>query len=293
MRTLLAAFMVASACQAQEGPSSVVLDRLEARQGSVAASDLSLLTRALESDLGGGGPIGPQHRLLIGRASNFLSQLQARPNLDPSVGLAAATAWQRMAMAMDSPGGGMAADPSGALLGYRNAYLLYSRYGAQSGQLGYLGGRIRALGGSMPGWISIGANPQTESPTQNEWGGMPLRPAPNAPSGPLAQLPPFPKLDAAALSPEAAKQYRLIEERYTGVAATVYTARSSTEAIRLSLQGRGLALHPDTEQMLVRMDLAMNMALKSIEALRFDEGRSHLDAAAEYASRLLKLAGRQ
>jgi len=292
MRALLAVILIASACLAQEGSASAVLDRLEARQGQVGAADIGLLTRSLQSDLGSGGAIGPQHRLLIGRASSFLSQLQARPDLDPSVGLAAASAWQRMAMSIDSPGG-MPADPSGALLGYRNAYLLYSRYGAQSGQLGYLGGRIRALGGSMPGWISIGVNPQTESPTQSEWGGMPLRPSPNAPSGPLAQLPPFPKLDAAALSPEAAKQYRIIEERYTGVAASVYTARSSTEAIRLSVQSRGLALHPDTEQMLVRMDLSMNMALKSIEAQRFDEGRGHLDAAAEYASRLLKIAGRQ
>lgn len=297
MRALITVILIASACLAQQGSSSSVLDRLEARQGRVEAADVGLLTRALQSDLGSGGSINPQHRLLIGRASNFLSQLQARPDLDPAVGLAAASAWQRMAMSMDSPDGGLAADASGALLGYRNAYLLYSRYGAQSGQLGYLGGRIRALGGSMsgsmPGWISIGANPQIESPTLNEWGGMPLRPAPNAPSGPLAQLPPFPKLDSATLSPESAKQYRLIEERYTGVAASVYTARSSTEAIRLSVQSRGLALHPDTEQMLVRMDLSMNMALKSIEAQRFEEGRHHLDAAAEYASRLLKLAGRQ
>jgi|GEM_PF-6667221 len=292
MRTLLALILFAVPGLAQEGSAAAVLDRLEARRGEVAASDIGSLTRALQADLGSGGSINPRHRLLIGRTSNFLSQLQARPDLDPAVGLAAASAWQRMAMAIDAPDGGMAADPPGALLGYRNAYMLYSRYGAQSGQLGYLGGRIRALGGSMPGWISIGANPPTESPTLNEWGGMPLRPAPNAPAGPLAQLPPFPKLDASMLSPEAAKQYRLIEERYTGVAASVYTARTSTEAIRLSVQGRGLALHPDTEQMLVRMDLSMNMALRAIEAQRFDEGRGHLDAAAEYAARLLKIAGR-
>lgn len=292
MRSLLVFVLFAASGLAQQSSAAGVLDRLESRQGQVAASDIGLLTRALQTDLGSGGSINPQHRLLIGRTSNFLSQLQSRPDLDPSVGLAAASAWQRMAMAVDAPDGGLAADPSGALLGYRNAYMLYSRYGAQSGQLGYLGGRIRALGGSMPGWISIGSNLQTESPTQNEWGGMPLRPAPNAPSGPLAQLPPFPKLDLSTLSPEAAKQYRLIEERYTGVAASVYTARSSTEAIRLSVQSRGLALHPDTEQMLVRMDLSMNMALRAIEAQRFDEGRQHLDAAAEYASRLLKIAGR-
>jgi hypothetical protein len=292
MRTLLAVCLFAAACFAQDGSASSVLDRLETRQGPVAAADIGVLSRALQADLGGGGSIGPQHRLLIGRTSNYLSQLQTRPDLDPTVGLAAASAWQRMAMAMDAPDGAMAADPSGALLGYRNAYLLYSRYGSQSGQLGYLGGRIRALGGSMPGWISIGVNPQQESRSQNEWGGMPLRPAANAPSGPLAQLPPFPKLDAASLPPEAARQYRLIEERYTSVAASVYTARSSTEAIRLSVQGRGLALHPETEQMLVRMDLSMNLALKAIEAQRWDDGRGHLDAAAEYASRLLKIAGR-
>ncbi|HNY39730.1 MAG TPA: hypothetical protein PKJ41_05025 [Bryobacteraceae bacterium] len=292
MRILFLACFYAAACFAQEGSAAGILDRLEARPTQVAAADIGVLTRALQTDLGGGGTIGPQHRLLIGRTSNYLSQLQTRNDLDPSVGIAAAGAWQRLAMAMDAPDGGVAADSSGALLGYRNAYLLYSRYGAQSGQLGYLGGRIRALGGSMPGWISIGVNPQQESQSQNEWGGMPLRPSANAPSGPLAQLPPFPKLDASTLPPESAKQYRLIEERYTSVAASVYTARSSTEAIRLSVQSRGLALHPDTEQMLVRMDISMNMALKSIEALRFDEGRGHLDAAAEYASRLLKIAGR-
>jgi hypothetical protein len=53
-----------------------------------------------------------------------------------------------------------------------------------------------------------------------------------------------------------------------------------------------LALHPDTEQVLVRMDLSMNSALRATEAQRWDDARQHLDAAAEYASRLLKLGGR-
>ncbi len=291
MRWILIVCLIAVTCSAQSPSAAGLLDRLEGRRGRVAATDIGALTRALQTELGGGGPIGPQHRLLIGRTSNYLAQLQSGPGLDPSVGIAAAGAWQRMAMALDAPESGMAADPSGALLGYRNAYLLYSRYGASRPELGYLGGRINSLGGSVPGWISIGASPQQDQ-SQNEWGGMPLRPSTNAPSGPLAQLPPFPKLDPLALSPDAAKQYRIFEERYTSLAASVYTARSSTEAIRLSVQGRGLALHPDTEQVLVRMDLSMNSALKAIEAQRWDDARQSLDAAAEYASRLLKLGGR-
>lgn len=291
MRSILAVWLFVPICLAQPQSASSLLDRFEARQGQVAAADIGSLTRALQAELGQGSQIGPNHRLLIGRASNFLTGVQANPQLDPSVGIAAAGAWERMAMALDSPESGRAADPSGALLGYRNAYLLYSRYGGQGGDMGFLGGRIRALGGQLPGWISIGVQPQ-ESQSQHEWGGMPLRPSTNAPSGPLAQMPPFPKVDALALSPESAKIYRTLEERYTSVAASVYTARSSTEAIRLSVQGRGLALHPDTEQMLVRMDLSMNMALRAIESQRWDDGRQHLDAAAEYASRLLKIGGR-
>ncbi len=291
MHLILAVCLLACTCFAQSPSAAGLLDRLESRRGQVAAADIGALTRALQADLGGGGPIGPQHRLLIGRTSNYLAQLQSSPELDPSVGIAAAGAWQRMAMALDAPESGIAADPSGALLGYRNAYLLYSRYGGRRSELGYLGGRINSLGGSVPGWISIGAAPQQDQ-SQHEWGGMPLRPSTNAPSGPLAQMPPFPKVDPLALSPDAAKQYRILEERYTSVAASVYTARSSTEAIRLSVQGRGLALHPDTEQVLVRMDLSMNSALKAIEAQRWDDARQHLDAAAEYASRLLKLGGR-
>ncbi len=290
MRLILAICLLACTCLAQGYSAGALLDRLEGRQGQVAAADIGALTRALQAELGGGGPIGPQHRLLIGRTSNYLAQLQSNPELDPSVGIAAAGAWQRMAMALDAPESGVAADPSGALLGYRNAYLLYSRYGGRRPELGYLGGRINSLGGSVPGWISIGSAQQ--DPSKNEWGGMPLRPSTNAPSGPLAQMPPFPKLDPLSLSPDAAKQYRVIEERYTSVAASVYTARSSTEAIRLSVQGRGLALHPDTEQVLVRMDLSMNSALRAIEAQRWDDARQHLDAAAEYASRLLKIGGR-
>ncbi len=291
MRLILAVCFLACTCLAQSPSAEALLDRLEGRHGQVAAADIGALTRALQSELGGGGPIGPQHRLLIGRTSNYLAQLQSSPELDPSVGIAAAGAWQRMAMALDAPESGPAADPSGALLGYRNAYLLYSRYGGRRPELGYLGGRINSLGGSMPGWISIGAA-QRQDQSQNEWGGMPLRPSTNAPSGPLAQMPPFPKVDPLELSPDAAKQYRVIEERYTSVAASVYTARASTEAIRLSVQGRGLALHPDSEQVLVRMDLSMNSALKAVEAQRWDDARQHLDAAAEFASRLLKLGGR-
>lgn len=291
MRLILAVWLFASCCFAQTQSASSLLDRFETRHGQVAAADIGALTRALQTELGQGSQINPQHRLLIGRASNFLTGIQADPQLDPSVGLAAAGAWQRMAMSLDAADGGVAADPSGALLGYRNAYLLYSRYGGQGGDMGFLGGRIRALGGSMPGWINIGVQPQ-QSQSQNEWGGMPLRPSTNAPSGPLAQMPPFPKVDPLALPPDSAKIYRALEERYTSVAASVYTARSSTEAIRLSVQGRGLALHPDTEQMLVRMDLSMNMALKAIESQRWDDAGKHLDAAAEYASRLLKIGGR-
>jgi hypothetical protein len=283
--------LIAAPCFAQSASTSSMLDRLEGRQSRANAGEIAALSRALQADLGGGATMGPQQRVLIGRASNYLASVQADPNLDPSVGLAAAGAWQRMGMAQDSSGAGPAADANGALLGYRNAYLLYSRYGGQGGDLGYLGGRIRALGGSVPGWISVGSYPQ-ESQSSQEWGGMPLRPPNNAPSGPLAQLPPFPKVDQQSLSPEGAKQYRILEERYTSVAASVYTARSSTEAIRLSVQSRGLAIHPETEQMLVRMDLSMNGALRAIESQRWDEARQQLDAAAEYASRLLKIGGR-
>lgn len=271
------------------GDLRALIEQLERGGRQPAAADLQRLSHAFRSEMGGARDLTPEQRLLIGRTYQYLAAAQSAGHTNPGLGMAAASAWQDVAGALDRPTGPL--DRNAALLGYRNAYVLYSRYGAGGADLGMLGGRIRGLGGQLPLWISTGGGPNPP-PEPAHWGGLPLETRAPTSRPSLAELPPFPEMDPAKLTPADRDAYVALGERYTAVSASAYTAMVSTESIRASLEGRGLVLNPDAEQNLARMKLAMDGARRSIETKRWREAHTSLDAAAEHARRLLALAGR-
>lgn len=289
MRALLLLLCGSLAWGQEPANLRALIDQLERGGRQPAVADLQRLSQAFRQEMGSVNELNPEQRLLVGRTYQYLAAAQAAGHGNPGLGVAAAAAWQDVAGALDRPAGPL--DRDAALLGYRNAFVLYSRYGAGGMDLSPVAGRIRGLGGQLPLWISTGAGPNPP-PEPAHWGGLPLEARAPASRPSLAELPPFPDIDTAALPPADREAYIALGERYTAVSASAYTALVSTESIRASLEGRGLVLNPDAEQNLARMKLAMDGARRAVQTRRWREAHVSLDAAAEHARRLLALAGR-
>jgi hypothetical protein len=291
MRVLLPLLAGAMLAAQSQPPANLraLIDQLERGGRQPAPTDLQMLSRAFQAELGAAQELTPEQRVLLARTYQYLAGAQAAGRTNPGLGMAAAAAWQDVARALDRPAGPL--DRDAALLGYRNAYVLYSRYGSGGMDLGPVAGRIRGLGGQLPLWISTGGGPNPP-PEPATWGGLPLETRAPASRPSLAEMPPFPEMDTSGFSPADREAYVALGERYSAVSASAYTALVSTESIRASLEGRGLVLNPDAEQNLARMKMAMDAARRSIEARRWRDAHGSLDAAAEHARRLLALGGR-
>jgi hypothetical protein len=271
-----------------------------APQRSVRAGDVGRVADSFFADMSSArtsASLSTEQRFLLGRTIAYLGGLSAVAPQDRGLSLALAGAYRRIGDSLYA--NGTVLDRDAAILGYRNSFLILNQLAGQNpsdpavqGELVFLGSRLRELGG-MPVWFSV---PIGGTMAAQEQRGIPdsvLAPNPQpgtSPSG--STLPPLPNIDPSKLSEEDQTQWRGIQDRYAGVSASVYAARTGADSLRASLEARGLTLHPDTISNIARMESSFEMGTRAIEARRWSEAKEQLDLAMAFSRRVLNTLGR-
>jgi hypothetical protein len=186
-------------------------------------------------------------------------------------------------------------DREGAIQSYSNAALILSQLANENpndpnvrGQLALVGGRVNALGGSIPIWMSV---PVGGQPRPREERGIPeaYRQAPVQTVAPASGE--YPRLDESTLTAAERTEWRELRERYYSVLATVYAAKNAVAPVQASVEGRGLALTPDLVKSSTRMSLSLDLAREYLEQKQFAEARENLQIADGEARKILRYVG--
>ncbi|MCA2968033.1 MAG: hypothetical protein NTX13_02975 [Acidobacteria bacterium] len=235
----------------------------------------------------------PQRRAFVGRASAYLGAVRGLAGNDAALGLALSGAFHRLGRMQEADQRYL--DREGALHSYSNAALILSQLANENpddpnvrGQLAFVGGRVNALGGSIPIWMSVPVGGQARAREQR---GIPeaYRQAPVKTAAPTSGE--YPRLDEATLTAEERAQWRELRERYYSVLATVYAAKNAVAPVQASVEGRGLALTPDLVRSSTRMSLSLDLAREYLEQKQFGEARENLQIADGEARKILRYVG--
>jgi hypothetical protein len=237
----------------------------------------------------------PQRRAFIGRASAYLGAVRGLAGNDPALGIALSAAFNRLGR-MQEGSDPRFLDREGAIHSYNNSAIILNQLASENpndptvrGQLAFVGGRVNALGGSIPIWMSVPIGGQNSQPREQR--GIPeaYLQAPVKTAAPTSTE--YPRLDEATLSPADRQQWRELRERYYNVLATVYSAKNAIAPIQSSIESRGLALTPDMVKASTRMNLSLDVAKQDLEAKQFDAARENLQIAEGEARRILRYVG--
>jgi hypothetical protein len=186
-------------------------------------------------------------------------------------------------------------DREGAIHSYNNSAIILNQLANENpndpnvrGQLAFVGGRVNALGGSIPIWMSVPIGGQQRVQEQR---GIPeaYLKAPVKTSAPTSAE--YPRLDEGTLNPEERTQWRELRDRYYSVLATVYSAKNAVAPVQASVESRGLALTPDLVKSSTRMSLSLDLAKEYLESKQFDAARENLQIADGEARKILRYVG--
>lgn len=234
----------------------------------------------------------PQRRAFVGRAMAYLGAMQGLAGRDRALHLAVASAYNRIGRLQELTPATL--DREGALLSYGTSALILQQLAGENpqdaqvrGQLLLAGGRINALGGGLPIWISVPVGGQPASPPRGIPDAVARPPVP--PSVPTADR--FPKLEASQLSAEQLAEWKELRTRYSAVLSTVYAAKNSMAPIQSSVEGRGFGLSPDLVKGQLRMQTALDDAKAELEQRDFPAARESLQVAEGEARKLLRYLG--
>lgn len=237
----------------------------------------------------------PQRRAFIGRASAYLGAVRGLAGNDPALGIALSAAFNRLGR-MQEGSDPRFLDREGAIHSYNNSAIILNQLANENpndptvrGQLAFVGGRVNALGGSIPIWMSVPIGGQNAQPREQR--GIPeaYLQAPVKTAAPNSAE--YPRLDEATLSPAERPQWRELRERYYNVLATVYSAKNAIAPVQASIESRGLALTPDMVKASTRMNLSLDVAKQDLEAKQFEAARENLQIAEGEARRILRYVG--
>ncbi len=235
----------------------------------------------------------PQRRAFVGRASAYLGAIRGLAGNDPALGLALSGAFNRLGRMQEADQRYL--DREGAIHSYNNSAIILNQLANENpddpnvrGQLAFVGGRVNALGGSIPIWMSV---PIGGRQRQQEQRGIPeaYLQAPVKTSAPTSAE--YPRVDEGSLSAEERVLWRELRERYYNVLGTVYSAKNAVAPVQASVEGRGLALTPDLVKSSTRMNLSLDLAKNDLEQKQFDSARENLQIAEGEARKILRYVG--
>lgn len=253
-------------------------------------AQIGMLNRALDSDLAAArrlGRLSPMQRDAFSRASSYLSGVG--PSVDPSIRIPMAQAWRRVGEGMEL--GGSQWDRSGALAGYRNSFLWMEQYPGQNpadatfrGDLYFVAGRVRALGGTIPIWASVpigGDQPSRPRGFPDEY----VQPPERAETVRWIEIPKD-GLDAVERQAVIA-----VEQKINGATVSVMAARGVVDGLRSRLAAQGLQLNAVTAGRYEGMLASYEQARTAVQERRWSAATEMADVAAGYARRILGEAG--
>jgi hypothetical protein len=292
------ALALAAASLAAAQSLDVTLAQLEQRRGRPAsASELTALSTGLAADAANPaykGQTGYAARMRnAARSLAYLNGMRRASGIDLSTGLAMAGASQNIGAMQVAGGDSRYHDRRGAILSYQNSYLLLNdlagRYPGDpriTGQLGIVAGRVRALGGTLPVWVTMpigGGEP--ESPSM----GIPEQVIPVE----KGKIPTFamPKLDWAKVPGAQRQTCGESLERYIAAASSAQGALSVMDSIRMSVESRGLSLRADYVAGAARLGHRMNTSREQLERMECEAANETLAMAEGETRRLMKDLG--
>jgi serine/threonine protein kinase len=241
----------------------------------------------------------PQRQQLLTRGLQILESIRPYCAQDPDLALETAATYQQIGTLQDNPQFG---NLNAALGSFNHAIVLFNSVSGGNpsdprvqGQVAFLAGRIRALGGSVPVFVAAPALSRTPiAAPATETARIPAAPA-------LPQLEPAApasRRDDPIAIPEPSAQspsqsdYSEIKERLISVTAKVQIAEDSIEPVRRNVAAQGHTLHPDLLAAMSRMRMAIDTARKEIGRNDWASAQSSLNIAEANANRVLKFVGR-
>ncbi len=287
MIATLAVFMF---LQMQPAPETAMTLAMLEKVRAPGPAQIGMLNRALEADLAAArqsGRLSPLQRDAFSRASSYLAGIG--PTSDWSMRAPMAQAWRRVGEGMEL--GGLPYDRSGALAGYRNSFIWMEQLPGQSpqdpalrGDLYFVAGRVRALGGSIPVWASvpIGQEPQRQRGIPDEYLQQPER---------RETLLPV-EVPKDGLSPEELQKAMALEQRFNGATVSVMAARSLVDSLRNRLDAQGLQLNAETFGRYEGMLASYDRARTALAARNWNVAAEQIDISIGYARRILGEMGR-
>jgi len=291
---------------ALDGKRSIAGDRKGTRGAAGAGtsnrlSDVRNLRRAFEQDFAAAWSLKPGfnqgRQELVTRSLAYLDMQRAQCANDPSLAMEVAAAYQQIGMFLESRNAPQYMNQSGALTSFQNAAVLLNGVAGGNandprvaGQLMFLSGRIRALGGTMPVYMTM---PLPSAAPVNE----PVRKRMVEPQE--AQLTSAPVQESAPLvvphQPAAAAdraEWQQLRGDFVRVASKVRIAEDGMAQLRGDLSRQGLVVHPETLSAASRMTMSLEMAKKDLETGELAGAKENVRLAEVWAGRVMKALGR-
>lgn len=253
-------------------------------------AQIGMLNKALDNDLAAArrtGALSPLQRDAFSRASSYLAGIG--PTQDWSMRAPMAQAWRRVGEGMEL--GGLPYDRSGALAGYRNSFLWMEQFPGQNpqdpslrGDLYFVAGRVRALGGTIPIWASvpIGQEPQRQRGIPDEYLQQPER----------REAPVPVEVPKDGLTPAELQKVTALEQRFNGATVSVMAARSLVDSLRNRLDAQGLQLNAETFGRYEGMLASYDRARSALAARNWTAAADQIEISIGYARRILGEMGR-
>lgn len=254
-------------------------------------AQIALLNRALDIDLTSArrsGRLTSGQRDAFSRASFYLSGIGSA--LDQSMTAPMAQAWRRVGEGMEL--GSMPWDRSGALAGYRNSFLWLEQLPGQNagdpsvrGDLYFVAGRVRALGGTIPVWASVPlgeAQPRRQRGIPEEY----LQSADQTEVTVPIEIP------REGLSQRERSVAASLEQKFNGATVSVMAARGAVDSLRQRLVADRLELHPEISRRYEAMLASHSHARTALQERQWSVATQQIEIAAGYARRILSEMGR-
>lgn len=276
--------------QVQPAPETAMTLAMLEKVRLPGPAQIGLLNKALDNDLAAArqsGRLSPLQRDAFSRASSYLAGVG--PTSDWSMRAPMAQAWRRVGEGMEL--GGLPYDRSGALAGYRNSFLWMEQLPGQNpqdpalrGDLYFVAGRVRALGGTIPIWASvpIGQEPQRQRGIPDEYLQQPER----------REMPLPVEIPKDGLNAEELQQASTLEQRFNGATVSVMAARSLVDSLRSRLDAQGLQLNAETFGRYEGMLASYDRARSALATRQWRAASDQVDIAIGYARRILGEMGR-
>jgi serine/threonine protein kinase len=312
MRRLLESLEANNKAEGQERPeatpSGVGSLQAQPQDNSRRIDDVRKLRRAFEQDMSAAWSMqpgfNPQREALVNRSVQILRGMEPFCAQDPNLAYEVALAYRQIGVFQESQNMPQFGNRNGALWSYNQAAVLINGLppsDMRQGQILFLAGRISALGGQLPIFLTVPLGGQSigEMRRQEEDRRKTYVPQPIPDQTPVAPpkpdyVPPTqpPPANTPSENPANNAEWQELKVRFININAKVKAAEQAANEFSANLRAQGQQLHPDTVAAVSRMQMAMELAKRELDDKDIESAKKSLALAEANANRVLKALGR-